>query len=220
MGSQVVRRTRRVRVIFPKICIEWYFVDKRYNQTMKEIEILIEVKSDKETALKALEKFESKGVSEVLDVYLTSPLIKKLDPDENGRLNYCYRVRVRDGLGSVAYKEDIFNESGEWLYSNEHETEIEDIRTLEEINKKLFGMQELIRIHNTKHKYHFEDYEIVLEDVVDLGLFLEVEKLTQVPDNKVNEIKEEIRNFLKTLDIKFGEEQNAGKPELMLRRNK
>ncbi len=185
---------------------------------MKEIEILIGVKSDKETALKALEKFESKGVSEVLDVYLTSSLIKKLDPDKNGRLSYCYRVRVQDGFGSVAYKEDVFNESGEWLCSKEYETEVKDVRTLEEINKQLFGMQELVRIHNTKHKYQFQDYEIVLEDVVDLGLFLEIEKLTQVSDDKILETKEEIRNFLKTLDIEFGEEQNAGKPELMLRR--
>ncbi|MBX4189467.1 CYTH domain-containing protein [Candidatus Parcubacteria bacterium] len=185
---------------------------------MKEIEVLIEVKSDKEAALKALEQFDFKGASEVLDIYLTSPLFEKLHPDESGRLNYCYRVRAKDGLATVAYKEDHFSDSGEWIYSDEYETRVEDVKALNEINARLFGLKELVRVNSTKYKYIFNDYEIILEDVVDLGLFLEVEKLTQVQDDKVVETKQEIRDFLKTLPIEFGEEQNAGKPELMLRR--
>ena len=49
-------------------------------------------------------------------------------------------------------------------------------------------------------------------------MFIEVEKLIQVSDDKVMETKEEIRSFLKNLDLLLGEEQNAGKPELMLKR--
>jgi hypothetical protein len=71
----------------------------------------------------------------------------------------------------------------------------------------------------TKYTYVSDEYEIVLEDVKGLGLFLEVEKLDQVSDEEVLETKQHIRDFLTTLDIAFGEEQNAGKPELMLRKN-
>ena len=53
-----------------------------------------------------------------------------------------------------------------------------------------------------------------------LGLFMEVEKLDEVSDDKVHETKKEIRAFLESLDIKLGQEQNAGKPELMLRKKK
>ena len=191
-------------------------VPQQYNLPMKEIEILIEVKSDKEAALKALGKFEFVGMKEVIDVYFVSPFRKDLQPDENGRLNNCYRIRSKDGKASIAYKVDHFDGS-EWSHSDEHETSIGDFQTALEINRHL-GFEELIRIDNKKYTFMAEDYEIVLEDVKDLGLFMEVEKLTEVPDNKVAETKEEIRSFLKNLNIKLGEEQNAGKPELMLRK--
>jgi adenylate cyclase, class 2 len=184
---------------------------------MKEIEILIEVKSDKETAQKALEQFEFIGAKEVIDVYFTSPFRKDLQPDESGRLNNCYRIRSKDGKASVAYKVDHFDDNMQWSHSDEHETEIGDFATALEINRHL-GFEELIRIDNTKYTYMTPDYEIVLEDVKNLGLFLEVEKLEQVPDEKVTETKEEIRNLLKTLNIELGEEQNAGKPELILKK--
>ncbi len=185
---------------------------------MKEIEILIEVNSSKKKALKALGKFEFVGMKEVIDVYFVNPLKDDLKPDENGRLNNCYRLRLKDGKASIAYKVDHFD-GAEWSHSDEHETGIEDFQTALEINRHL-GFEELVRIDNKKYTFMTEDYEIVLEDVKDLGLFMEVEKLEEVSDEKVAETKEEIRTFLKSLDIEFGEEQNAGKPELMLRKKK
>jgi len=106
-----------------------------------------------------------------------------------------------------------------WSHSDEYETEIGDFTTALEINRHL-GFEELVRIDNTKYTYMTPDYEIVLEDVKNLGLFIEVEKLTQVSDDKVAKTKEEIRSFLKTLNIEYGEEQSAGKPELMMRKSK
>lgn len=184
---------------------------------MKEIEILVEVKSTKEQALKALEYFEYKGAKEVIDVYFTDPLREELQPDINGRLINSFRLRLKDGKASVAYKQDHFDSNLQWTHSDEHETEIGDFNTALEINRHL-GLKELVRIDNTKHIYLTEDYEIVIEDVKDLGIFMEVEKLAQVPDEKVQEIKQEIREFIKSLEIEVGEELNAGKPELMLRK--
>lgn len=183
---------------------------------MKEIEILIEVKSDKEKALKVLEKFEFVGMKEVIDVYFVNPFSDNLKPNKDGRLMNCYRLRMKDGKASIAYKVDHFD-GDEWSHSDEHETSIDDFQTALEINRHL-GFEELVRIDNKKYTFVTEDYEIVLEDVKDLGLFMEVEKLKEVSDEKVAETKEEIRAFLKSLDIEFGPEQNAGKPELMLKK--
>ncbi|MCF7865174.1 MAG: class IV adenylate cyclase [Candidatus Pacebacteria bacterium] len=184
---------------------------------MKEIEILIEVKNTKEEALKLLGQFEFKGAKETLDVYFNNPLRTELRPDESGRLTNCYRFRLKDGKATVAYKVDHFDDSMNWTYSDEYETGIDNFDTALQIQQHL-GFEELVRIDNTKYTYLTDVYEIVLEDVKDLGLFLEVEKLEQVSDDKVLEVKEGIRNFIKTLGISLGEEQNAGKPELMLRK--
>jgi adenylate cyclase class 2 len=185
---------------------------------MKEIEVLIEVKSDKETALSALGQFNDQGIKRTLDIYYYDPLKKDLQPDDTGKLKACFRIREKDGKSSIAYKVDHFN-GDEWSHSDEYETGIENPEIMTKIVEKL-GLVELIRIDNEKHIFLTSDYEIVLEDVKGLGLFMEVENLKEVSDDKVSETKEEIRDFLNSLNIEFGEEQNAGKPELMLRKIK
>ncbi|KND49052.1 MAG: hypothetical protein AB200_01315 [Parcubacteria bacterium C7867-005] len=184
---------------------------------MKEIEILIEVKSDKETALRALGGFDSLGVKKTLDVYFYDPLRKNLQPDEENRLSASFRIRQKGEKCSMAYKIDHFILE-EWSHSDEYETEIEDLETAIKIVEN-FGLKELVRIDNEKYIYTTPEYEIVLEDVKNLGLFMEVEKIGKVGDDEVASTKEEIRSLLKSLKIEFGPEQNAGKPELMLRRS-
>jgi predicted adenylyl cyclase CyaB len=183
---------------------------------MKEIEILIEVKSAKEAALRALEIFSFQGVREVLDIYFFDPLRPDLQLDKDGRLSRSFRLRQRDGKNSLAYKVDHFEE-GVWSYSDEFETEVASPDAILDIIKGL-GLKELIRVDTKKHTFITPEYEIVLEEVVGLGLFLEVELLHESEGNNVGELKEKIRIFLQSLDIEFGNEQNAGKPELMLRK--
>ena len=183
---------------------------------MKEIEILIEVKSSKEEAMKALKGFQFEGIKKTLDIYFYDPLRTDLQASSEGRLNACFRIRQKDGKNTIAYKIDHF-EGEEWSHSDEYETEFKDFETTMHIVDKL-GLKELVRIDNEKHTYMTDEYGIVLEDVKDLGLFMEIEKLKEVPDDKVSETKEQIRQFLKGLAIEFVQEQNAGKPELMMRK--
>jgi adenylate cyclase, class 2 len=185
---------------------------------MKEIEILIEVRDTKERALKALSSFESQGVKKVLDIYFFDPLRPALQIDEQGRLLNSFRLRSKEGACAVAYKVDHFNEEV-WSHSDEYETSCGDFDTMCTLLEKL-GLKELVRIDNEKYVFTTEDYEIVLEDVKDLGLYLEVEKRGHVDDANIEETKQEIRMFIESLGIECGEEQNAGKPELMLRKGK
>jgi adenylate cyclase class 2 len=182
---------------------------------MKEIEILVEIKSSKDDVIKALADFEAHGIKRIVDLYFVDPLRGELKPDENGRLRACFRLRKKDGKASVAYKNDYFGDNDEWLYSDEHETKIDDFDIMAHIIESL-GFKELVRIDNEKYTFTTPDYEIVFEDVKDLGYFLEVEKLQEVPDDQVAKIKAEIREFITGLGMKIGKEMNAGKPELML----
>ena len=65
-----------------------------------------------------------------------------------------------------------------------------------------------------------------MEDVKDLGLFLEVE-LLNVPDENgvekdfdVEDERKKIFEFVSVLNIKLSDELNVGKPELLLRKLK
>lgn len=186
---------------------------------MKEIEVLVEIKSAKEEALRALERFTAHGIKRTLDIYFSDPLRQDLCPDAGGRLRASFRLREKNGECSIAYKNDHFGAGDEWLYSDEHETSIGDLDTALRIIDRL-GLKELVRIDNEKHVFTTPDYEIVFEDVKDLGHFLEVEKLEQVADDRVVAAKQSIREFLAELGLGLGVECNAGKPELMLAKMK
>lgn len=184
---------------------------------MKEIEILVEVFDEKEKVLEALSPFENVGEKRTLDVYYFDPLRKDLQPGDNGRLTRSFRLREKDGKCSMAYKLDNFDANGIWTYSDEFETSFSDFEKMTEIVRHL-GLQELVRIDNTKHTFKTPEYEIVFEEVKDLGFFLEVELLQEVEDGEVMYAKQKIQEFINILGLHVSEELSAGKPELMLKK--
>jgi len=183
---------------------------------MKEIEILVEVYGNEETVLAKLQKFDYKGDKETTDIYYYDPLRDALKPQENGRLRECFRLRDKNGTASIAYKVDHFEKDDTWIFSDEYETKIDSFEQMQNIVKKL-GLKELVTIKNCKKTFVHGDFEIVLEKVENLGLFMEVEYCTD-QDIDVQEMKKRIRGFIDGLGIKVSEELNLGKPEMMVRK--
>lgn len=184
---------------------------------MKEIEILVPVLDSKEKMLSALKQFKAVGVKNVLDIYFFDPQRLELKADADNRLTRAFRLRKKENHAYLAYKVDHFKTDEEWLYSDEYETEVGDFGTVLKIIE-LLGFETLVTVDNTKHTFLTEKYEIVLEEVRDLGLFLEIESMNTPKDADVDEIRKEIREFIEALGIKVGTESNAGKPELLLRK--
>jgi predicted adenylyl cyclase CyaB len=185
----------------------------------REVEILAEVLDTKKTALRKLKGLTFEGNKKTLDVYFFDPKRKDLQPDKRGQLKQCLRVRSKDGKASVAYKVDHFDTKGVWLYSDEYETEVENFLKTEEIFKKL-GLKELVRIENTKSTFVNDLYEVVLEDVKGLGLFVEVERHNVGARENIVKVKKEIVDWIQKMGIRVSAELAMGKPELMLRKKK
>lgn len=183
---------------------------------MKEIEVLVEVHENIEDIKKKLEKFTYKGLKNTIDEYYYDPKRSTLKPDVKGELSHCLRLRSKNNDYSITYKDDIF-ENGKWLYSDEYETKVESITMMKEIFKKL-GLVKFIEIDNKKETYTYNDYEIVIEDVKDLGIFMEVEYCTN-EDVDIKEIKEEIQSFINDLNLNVSEELNMGKPEMYMKKH-
>jgi len=185
---------------------------------MKEVEILFSLKDNKKTVLKKLEQFNFVGIKKTLDIYFHDPKKPELSPDKNNRLNSCLRLRKKDNKFYLTYKTDHFDDDI-WSHSDEYEVKISDFETGMEILENL-GFKILTQIDNEKHTFLTDKYEIVFEDVKNLGLFLEVERLSISENENIAEAKQEIRDFVKYLSIKIKKELNAGKPELMLKKQK
>ena len=183
---------------------------------MKEIEVLVEVYDDIEKVKSKLNKFNYIGLKKTIDEYYYDPKRELLKPDKNNQLSHCLRLRRKNNDYSITYKDDIFD-NGKWLYSNEFETKVESIDMIREIFSKL-GLIKFIEIDNEKETYTFEDYEIVIENVKDLGLFMEVEYCTN-KDVDVQQIKDKIQAFIDNLEINVSEELNMGKPEMYMKKH-
>ncbi len=183
---------------------------------MKEVEILVEVYDDIEKLKNVLKQYTYVGLKRTIDEYYYDPLRKNLKPDEKGRLNHCMRIRSKNDEFFVTYKDDVF-ENEKWLYSDEYETKIESIEMIRNIFSKL-GLIKFIEIDNEKETYIFEDYEIVVENVKDLGIFMEVEYCTN-EDIDVKKVKDKIQKFIDNLNINTSEELNMGKPEMYMKKN-
>ena len=183
---------------------------------MKEIEILVEVKDDIDTVKNKLKDFEYVGLNHTIDEYYYDPLRDDLKPDNNNQLANCLRLRAKNDNYYVTYKNDVF-EGEKWLYSNEYETKIESIEMMKEVFERL-GLKKFLEIDNNKEIYKTYKYEIALEDVKDLGIFLEVEYSTD-EDVDVSKIKEEIQEFIDKLEINVSEELNMGKPEMYMHKH-
>lgn len=190
---------------------------------MKEIEVLYTLRTNIKEAKKLLA--EKVGfVEEVVidDWYYSRYDIEGLLPDKEGCLHAALRLRRKGDKYYITYKYDHFDDNDAWFFSDEHETLVDDIMVMKNIFRKLL-FTELVQVQNKKYYYQNDTYEIVLEDVLGLGHFIEIEFKGDAKDFSYEDIrnkKETMRSFLKLIGIETGEEMNAGKPELLLKKIK
>lgn len=182
----------------------------------KEVEILVSVMEEKARALSVLRRFGEGEIRRTTDRYFKRPDIPALMPDGDGRLRQCLRLRMQANGARLTFKDDHFDEDGRWSYSDEHEVAVSDPTEAAAV-LELLGFSTLAALESEKHVFRAGDYECVLEDVVGLGLFLEVECQRDMDEEDVPTAKAALRDFIGSLGLRVGDELDAGKPELFLR---
>ena len=180
---------------------------------MKEIEVEVAFDNSKEEVMKILSKFDFIGEKEICDTYYFDSLRKNLQPEDDLRLSETFRVRRNKDKCFLTYKKQHFNKKL-WIYSDEYETKVEDYDIIKKIIEML-GLEVLIEVNNRRRVYKYKDFEIELEDVENLGIFIEVEKLINTNDEEMV-IKNEIRDFIRSLGLKNVRELNIGKNQFLL----
>ncbi|AJF62806.1 MAG: Adenylyl cyclase CyaB [archaeon GW2011_AR20] len=182
---------------------------------MREVEILVKVLDSKQKALRLLKKLKFKGAIKILDTYYYDPRRKNLQILNKRYPKEWFRIRNKENKVYIAYKKDYLNK-GKWLYSDEYETEVKNTKIIKKIISSL-GLKKFFQIDNIKYTYLTKDYEVVLEDVNELGLFLEVEKLNVKDSDNIIKIRKSIDKFIDRLGINVSSELHIGKPEMMLK---
>lgn len=81
----------------------------------------------------------------------------------------------------------------------EHEVVVNSPTELEAI-LRLLGYEKVLRINKTRQSTHFNTWEVCIDDVEDLGSFIEIEQLAE-DDEDVAPISSQLSTFLASLGI-------------------
>ena len=113
-------------------------------------------------------------------------------------------MRVRDALnpetGELQQSLMTLKVEGQTkLVSDEYEFAVDDGNVARQMLTAL-GWQEIVTVDKVRFESKTEDYTICIDEVAGLGLFIELEVLTEDSAN-VKNIQQQMCNFLKNLDI-------------------
>jgi predicted adenylyl cyclase CyaB len=179
---------------------------------MQDIEIEIQVKIERDETLKKFLTENAKFISEnrQIDEYFTPAHRNFVAVKPIGE---WFRIREEKGLFTINYKKWHY-ENGIGTYADEFETEIGDKVTAQKIFLAL-DLKSLVVVDKTRKKFMFKDYEIALDNVKNLGNFVEIEyKGKKAVDPKAT--LAEMLDFLKKIGCGTIERNNGGYPMLLL----
>jgi predicted adenylyl cyclase CyaB len=167
------------------------------NASFKEIEI--KVKVTEITPLMEFLKIKAKYIASErqLDTYYSPKEKSYLDHDP---VIEWLRLRDESGKYSITYKRINVEEDGKSHSKDEYETTIGDLTQMEKLFAAL-DLIEIVQVDKTRQTYEFEDYEIAIDNVKELGDFVEIEYKGSENQKSPKEITDEMIEFLKNLKV-------------------
>ena len=174
---------------------------------MKNIEIEAKYKIDEKTILEIGKYFEDNGYDykeeNQHDIYFSPTYVPFFGGDIN---NEALRIRVLGDKNILNYKKFIDKTETTEAYNIEHEMEIQDVEMFKQILNDV-RIEEAFTLIKRRKKYILDGkLEVALDDVKDLGYFIEIEIISsegelesaiELRDKIVKEfdLKEEMRSY-------------------------
>lgn len=137
------------------------------------------------------------------DIYMCKENINVFQTDNKSILKDTILLRkVNNNIFKMTYKKKIYDDKGNTIHREKYEISVDSIEKAKALLENV-GYKELINIKDTITVYNYKNMEIILENVDDLGMFLEVEvNISQ----KQEDYLDKITNDLKGAGFKFNEE--------------
>lgn len=180
---------------------------------MKEIEVKAYLKNKKQI----IEKLQSLGCTFDTPVFQNSMEFSSIENptlEEYLKPNFFLRIRTTNGKHVFSIKKPIIDEHP--LSKIEHETEIINRKELESL-LAVMGYFPSLQIKKERLIGHIDGYEICLDEVENLGSFIEIEKMS---DENPTIVRKEIQDFLFSLGVLPEDEVHEGYDILMFKKNR
>lgn len=183
----------------------------------KEVEVKLEISADEHKRLQGVLGAEACFVSEGVesDMYL-SP--------KNGSFfdeQFPYKwlsLRSRGGKNILNFKHYYPERAEKHSYCDEYETIVTDRDRMLDILGEL-EIEKVVEVVKRRLKYIYkEDFEVVLDEVEDLGHFIEIEALNDL--GGLEETRKRVLEVIEKLGMKNYRQDLRGYPFLVLERSK
>lgn len=185
-----------------------------YNPALVKNDIEIEVKVRAENPARLIQFLETKAkfIHELhqVDEYFNAP---HRDFTTTRPVKEWLRLRS-SGQVAVTYKLWHYDDAGNALYADEYETAIGDIATMHKIFHAL-NFAPLVTVEKTRRTWNYQDYEIALDRVKNLGDFIEIEYKGK-PTTDPKTINDDMLTFLKDIDCGQIERSHQGYAMMLL----
>ena len=169
---------------------------------MKEIEVKALLKNKEEI----IEKIKALGCTLSESIRQVDTVYTKIIGNVEEYLKNDHFVRIReksDGRFLFTVKKPL---SKAVLTKAEHETEIQNAKELEQA-LFLMGYQVASKVIKSRQTTNYGEFEICIDEVEKLGLFIEIEKMS---DQDAISVRKELNQFLTSLGISSTDEVHKG----------
>lgn len=125
------------------------------------------------------------------------------------------RLRNSNGIFLATYKKFQRNESGQSIYCDEYESEVADLDQFQ----KIFGaldIRPIIIVNKVRKTWRYQDYEIALDRIKDLGDFVEIEYKGSDSSLTPEQITDAMIDFLKEIGVGEIKRNRVGYPFQLL----
>jgi len=179
---------------------------------MKEIEVKAYLKNKDQIIdkLKTLGCILSESVRQIDTVYTRIPA---KTVEEYLKNDHFARIREKsDGRFIFTVKKPLSNKV---LTKTEHETEIKNVKELEQA-LLLMGYQVANKVIKVRQTAHVKDFEICIDEVEGMGSFIEVEKMSE---DDADLVRKDLNEFLVSLGVSLQDEVRKGYDILAIEKN-
>ena len=181
----------------------------------------VEVKFPLHNKEAVMQQIRTLGLQEKLkseiqnDTYYTPHHKNFLEPEI---VSEWLRVRETNNKCSLNFKQWLPIGAKIQNQCNEYETVAEDAFALKQILDAL-DFKKIIVVNKTRNSWVYDDVEISIDYVEDLGAFIELEAVHKVGEEQIGAVHLHFQNILAQIKAEVGDRNHRGYPYLLIEKN-
>lgn len=170
---------------------------------MEEIELTFRLENTREEIEEILKKDEFEFIKKytVRDIYMCIDYVDVINTKNRDILKDSIIIRSAEDKVAVIYKKKIYDEKGSTIYRERYDMGVDNVDNALKIFKNI-GYKELITMTDSISEYKYKNTKLFLEEVDDLGSFLEIE--LDAGNSKDSFLEQAVYN-LRRSEFKFNE---------------